>query len=111
MSKFYVKTTEEVFEETQSSASGLSLKEAKTRLEKNGKNELASKKKKSGFVKFLGQFKDILILVLIASCIISVVFAIIEKKYEDFIDAGIIFGVVIINAIIGYVQERNSVKF
>ena len=39
MSKFYVKTTEEVFEETQSSASGLSLKEAKTRLEKNGKNE------------------------------------------------------------------------
>ena len=110
MSKFYTKTTEEVFEEVESSTLGLSPKEAKTRLEKNGKNELAAKKKKSGFVKFLGQFKDILILVLIASCIISVVFAIIEKNYGDFIDAGIIVVIVFVNAIIGFVQERNSEK-
>lgn len=108
MSIFHTKTAENVFEETQSSVSGLSAKEAKSRLDKNGKNLLATKKKKSGFVKFLGQFKDILILVLIASCIVSVVIAIVEKKYEDFIDAGIILTVVFVNAIIGFVQERNS---
>lgn len=108
MEKYYSKTIEETLESMQSSRNGISYREAKNRLETNGKNELAAKKKRSNFVKFLGQFKDVLIIVLIASCIISAVIGAVEKKYDEFIDAGIIFVVVLVNAIIGFVQERNS---
>ena len=110
MNKYFSKTTEEVFSELETSSSGLSYVAAKRKLEKDGKNLLAEKKKKSGFVKFLGQFKDILIVVLLISCAISVVIGIINKSTEEFIDAGMIFLVLMINAIIGYIQERNSEK-
>ena len=110
MSSFFSKTKESVLTELESSSSGLSYVSAKKRLEKNGKNLLTGKKRKSGFVKFLGQFKDVLIIVLLISCVISVVMGIINKEPEEFIDAGMIFGVLLINAIIGYIQERNSEK-
>ena len=99
---------EEVLENVNSSLNGLSSIDAKKRLEKNGKNLLVGKKKKNEFVKFLSQFKDALILVLIASCIISVIMGAIEGTVEEFIDAGIIMLVVLINSIIGYWQERKS---
>ena len=110
MEKYYTKTIEEVMEQSQSSLNGISYRAAKTRLEADGKNALTPKKKKSDFVKFLAQFKDVLILVLLASCIISAVIGSLEKRYDEFIDAGIILLVVFINAIIGFVQEKNSEK-
>ncbi len=108
MNTYFAKSTEEVLESVQATTAGLSYREAKTRLETNGKNVLAEKKKKSNFVKFLGQFKEILIIVLLLSSVVSVVIGIIQKSYEEFIDAGIILIIVFINAIIGYLQERNS---
>lgn len=108
MNNFYTKTFENTLTELGSSPSGLSFVEARKRLEKNGKNELAHKKKKSGFVKFLSQFKDVLIIVLLVSAVISIVMGAVEKNYEEFIDAGIILVVVLFNAIIGFIQERNS---
>ncbi len=99
---------EEVLEEVQSSQGGLTSIDAKSRLDKDGKNLLVGKKKKSEIVKFLGQFKDVLILVLIASCIISVIIGIVQNSVEEFVDAVIIMLVVMINAIIGYWQERKS---
>ena len=108
MNNFYTKTFENTLTELDSSPSGLSYVEARKRLEKNGKNELAHKKKKSGFVKFLSQFKDVLIIVLLVSAVISIVMGAVEKNYEEFIDAGIILIVVLFNAIIGFIQERNS---
>ncbi len=110
MNKSYAKTTEEVLSEVQTTESGLSFREAKARLEKNGKNALAEKKKKNKFLKFLGQFKEVLIIVLLLSCLASVIIGIVQKSYEEFIDAGIILVVVFVNAIIGYLQERNSEK-
>ena len=106
----FSKSKEEVLNEVNSSISGLSSIDAQNRLDKNGKNLLVGKKKKSEFVKFLSQFKDALILVLIASCIISVIMGAIERSVEEFIDAGIIMLVVLINSIIGYWQERKSEK-
>lgn len=110
MNTYFAKTTEEVLGEVQATESGLSFREAKARLDKNGKNVLASKKKKSNFVKFLGQFKEILIIVLLLSAVVSVVIGVVQKSYEEFIDAAIILVIVFINAIIGYLQERNSEK-
>lgn len=108
MEKSFSHAIEEVFKEVESSTSGLSYIEAKKRLEHDGKNDLVGKKKKSGIVKFLSQFKDILILVLLASCVISIVMGATKGNYEEFIDAGIILLVVLFNAIVGYLQERNS---
>ena len=110
MEKFFTQTIEQTFEKVNSSVEGLSHSEAKKRLEKNGKNLLAQKKRKSAFVKFLEQFKDVLILVLIASCIVSVIIGAVEGSYSEFIDAGIILFVVLFNAIIGFMQERKSEK-
>ncbi len=110
MSKFFSETKENVLNELGTTSSGLSYSAAKKKLDKDGKNLLVGKKRKSGFVKFLGQFKDILIIVLLVSCVISVVMGIINKNAEEFVDAGMIFGVLIINAIIGFIQERNSEK-
>ncbi len=110
MDKFQSQTVEQTFENLQTSLQGLSHAEAKSRLEKNGKNALAEKKRKSPFLKFLEQFKDILIVVLIVSCIVSVIIGAIEGTTSEFIDAGIIFFVVIFNALVGFLQERKSEK-
>ena len=110
MENYFSKSDEQTLSELETSSSGLSYASAKKRLEKNGKNLLATKKKKSGFVKFLGQFKDVLIAVLLISCVVSVVMGIVTGSNEEFIDAGMIFGVLLVNAIIGYIQERKSEK-
>lgn len=108
--KAYSKSAEIVLNESESSASGLNDLDAQSRLKKDGKNLIVGKKKKSEFVKFLGQFKDVLIIVLLVSCIVSVVIGIVDNSVNEFIDAGIIMLVVLINAIIGYVQEHKSEK-
>ena len=86
MESFFTKTSGETLEKVSSSAQGLSHAEAKKRLDHDGKNELAQKKRKSGFVKFLEQFKDILIIVLLASCIVSVVIGAVEHTYGEFVE-------------------------
>ncbi len=108
--KAYSKSAEIVLNESESSASGLNDFDAQSRLKKDGKNLIVGKKKKSEFVKFLGQFKDVLIIVLLVSCIVSVVIGIVDNSVNEFIDAGIIMLVVLINAIIGYIQEHKSEK-
>lgn len=108
MENAFCSTSEQVLEILNTSKNGLSTNEAKERLQKNGKNIIQGKKAKSQFAKFLAQFKDVLILVLIVSCIVSVIIGIVEKSYNEFIDAGIILLVVLINAVIGYIQERKS---
>lgn len=110
MENAFSKTIEEIFEETQSAETGLSYQAAKKRLEENGKNALTPKKKKSNIIKFLEQFKSVLIIVLLISCFVSVFIGVFKKSYDEFIDAGIILIVLLANAIIGYVQEKNSEK-
>lgn len=97
-----------VLEEVKSTKCGLTKEEAQTRLESNGKNELAQKKKTPMIIKFLGQFKDVMILVLLAAAIVSAIIAIVQETYSDLIDSGIILGIVILNAIIGLVQENKA---
>lgn len=108
--KAYCKSVDVVLEEAKSSHNGLDTLDAQNRLNSGGKNLIVGKKKKSEFVKFLRQFKDVLIIVLLVSCIVSMVIGIIEKSVNEFIDAGIILLVVFINAIIGYIQEHKSEK-
>ncbi len=80
---------------------GLTSSEAAARLEKYGKNELTKKKKKSLWLLFFYQFKDIMILILLASAIISIAFG-------DMNDAIVILIIVLLNAVIGFVQAYRA---
>ena len=87
---------------------GLTEEQVKANYEKYGMNELKQKKKKSLFVKFLEQFKDFMIIVLIIAAIVSGAVGIAEG--EGITDTIIILIVVVLNAIIGVVQENKAEK-
>ena len=87
---------------------GLNIQQLEENRKKYGFNELKAKKKKSLFVKFLEQFKDFMIIVLIIAAIVSGVVGYMEG--EGITDSIIILIVVIVNAIIGVVQEAKAEK-
>ena len=91
-----------------SQETGLSTVEAKNRLESNGKNKLVAAKKKSIFRRFLEQLADPMIIILIVAAVISGVLAV--KEGEGYVDVIIIGAVVIINAVLGVVQESKAEK-
>ncbi|MDM8212277.1 cation-translocating P-type ATPase [Enterococcus hirae] len=101
---FYNQTEDEVLKEFNTSEDGLSASEAQKRLSEYGPNALEEGKKKSTLQKFFEQFKDFMIIVLIAAAIISVI----ATGGEDFVDAIIILVVVFINAIMGVIQENKA---
>ena len=106
---WFNKTMEEVQKELETdSQKGLSTKEVEKRKEKYGLNELKAKKKKTLLQKFIEQFKDFSIIVLIIAAIVSVAVGIAEG--EGITDTIIILIVVILNAIIGVVQESKAEK-
>ncbi|TYR82664.1 calcium-translocating P-type ATPase, SERCA-type [Priestia megaterium] len=82
---------------------GLSEKEIKIRQKKEGFNELAEGEKKSAFLLFLEQFKDFMVLVLLAATLIS-------GLLGEYIDAIAIIAIVIINGFLGFFQERRAEK-
>ena len=106
---WYNKSKNEVFKEFEiSEDTGLSNEQVLKNREKYGSNELQAQKKKSLFVKFLEQFKDFMIIVLIIAAIVSGVVGYMEDgKITDSI---IILVVVIVNAIIGVAQEAKAEK-
>ena len=87
---------------------GLNNKQVEEKRSKYGTNELQEKKKKSLFVKFLEQFKDFMIIVLIIAAIVSGAVGI--AKGEGITDTIIILIVVVVNAIIGVAQENKAEK-
>ena len=87
---------------------GLSSKQVEEKQQNVGFNELKARKKKSLIVKFLEQFKDFMIIVLIIAAIVSGIVGILEG--EGITDTIIILIVVIINAIIGVAQENKAEK-
>ena len=106
---WFNKTVENTMKDLNTNAdNGLSEDEAKLRQEKYGLNELKAKKKKSLLQKFLEQFKDFMIIVLIISAIVSGIVGVMEG--EGLTDTIIILIVVIVNAIIGVAQESKAEK-
>lgn len=103
MSQVYHKTKEELFKDLQSDQSGLTTSKAKSLLEVNGYNELVEGKKKSTLKIFLEQFKDFLVLILIAAATITAVLG-------DLKGTIVIFVVITLNAILGTVQHKKAEK-
>ena len=106
---WYTKELNRVFKELNTRKGGLTEEEASKRLEKYGANNLKEKKKESLFIKFIKQFNDFMIIVLIIAAIIS---AIVAKTNGsgDYIDSIIIIAIVIFNAIMGLIQEEKAEK-
>lgn len=82
---------------------GLDAGEAKTRLQKYGPNRLPEGKKRGPFVRFLAQLNNILVYVLLGAGFVKLMLGL-------WLDAGIIFGVVILNALLGFIQEGRAEK-
>lgn len=105
--KHYLESTESVLKEVESSASGLTAEEAAKRLEKVGQNKLDEPPKPTLLARFIEQFKNPMILVLIAAAVISAVTGIISEGKLD-ADVFIILFVVIANAVLGVYQENKA---
>lgn len=108
MRPFHTLSVNEALEETQSSKQGLTSQEATLRLERDGKNALVEAKKKSLIAKFFAQLKDVMIIVLLAAAVVSGIVAIVQREYSELIDGGIILLIVIVNAVIGLIQENKA---
>jgi magnesium-transporting ATPase (P-type) len=100
---WYVMDISDVFEKIASNPEGLSEKECSRRLEQYGPNRLPEGKKRGPIVRFLSQFNNLLIYVLLVSAFITALMS-------HWIDSGVIFGVVLINAVIGFIQEGKAEK-
>ena len=108
MMKEYLKSADEVFADIGSSANGLTSAEAQTRLEKNGKNKLAEAKRPSVIKKFFAELADPMIIILLIAAAVSAVTSALQN--ESFTDVFIILAVVLINAVLGVVQESKAEK-
>ena len=106
--KEYLQSKEEVLNNLQVDETGLSSKEADARLEKNGKNKLAEGKKESLIHRFFKQLAEPMTIILIVAAVISGVLAIVEKEFPT--DVIIIMAVVLINAVLGVLQESKAEK-
>ena len=100
--------TEELFYKLDSSINGLTEKEAQERLLQNGPNKLVEAKKKTLLTRFIEQMKNVMIIILLIAAIVSLTVAKIEN--ESYTDSIVIFAVVIMNAILGVVQEAKADK-
>ena len=100
---FFNRTPEETLTAVESAQTGLTSAQAAERLERFGKNALAEGKKKSGLQVFLEQFKDLLVVILLAAAVISAVSGNLESTI-------VIFAVLILNAILGTVQHFKAEK-
>ena len=103
MADWYQKTGEEALKHFDVTTDGLSSEQAAERLKRDGENVLAEGKKKTVLQVFLGQFADLLVLILIAAAIVSMFSGNIESTI-------VIFAVIIMNAILGTAQHVKAEK-
>src|SRR5215216_6010789 len=87
---------------------GLSAADAQARLEQYGKNELTAEKPIPGWRRFLAQFQDVLVILLLVATLISAGLWVYERESALPYEAMAIFAVVLLNAILGYVQESRA---
>lgn len=108
---YYSEPQQAVLEKLSSSQTeGLSAQEASRRLAQYGPNRLREGKKKTNLQRFFGQFKDVMILILIAAAMVSFVIACVEREPMEFFEPVLILLIVVLNAVMGMVQESKAQK-
>lgn len=89
---------------------GLTEEQAAERLDEVGPNKLKEKKKKTNLQRFADQFKDVMILILLAAAAVSFVVACVEKNPREFFEPLLILLIVVLNAFMGMLQESKAEK-
>lgn len=105
---FHSLDIEKIYKKLDTSDLGLGIAESQIRLQKYGKNKINEQKSKSTLGKFIDQFKDLMIIVLIIAAFFSFIISFINK--EPFTDSIIIIAIVLVNSILGFVQELKADK-
>ncbi len=100
---YFAKDTQQVLDELNTCADGLTTQEAEKRLQEHGLNQLTETKQKNLFLVFLEQFKDLMVIILIISAIVSIITGNVESSI-------VIFAVITLNAILGTVQHVKAEK-
>ncbi len=101
--EWHEKSINEILKDLDSTKNGLSEKDAVKKLEKVGPNVLPEKKKATALQEFIGQFKNFLVIILIAAAVISLLLG-------ELLDGAAIIAIVILNAAFGFFQERKAEK-
>jgi Ca2+-transporting ATPase len=107
---WHSKTLEATMDELKTSSNGLTAQEAKQRLITYGPNELKKEKRKPPLKILLGQFTDILMIILLFAVALSIGVGIYQNSMDEMIDAAIILIIVMASAILGFTQEYRSEK-
>jgi Ca2+-transporting ATPase len=108
---FHNATEQDVLQELHSDrTAGLTENQVQDIRRQYGENKLREKKKKTNLQRFLDQFKDVMILILIAAAIISFAIACVEGEPKEFFEPALILLIVILNAIMGVMQESKAEK-
>jgi magnesium-transporting ATPase (P-type) len=100
---WHTQAPEAVLETLKTDAAGLSQQEAERRLHEYGENRLPQARPRPPFMRFLAQFHNVLIYVLLVAAAITALLG-------DWVDTGVILGVVLINALVGFIQEGKAEK-
>ncbi len=107
----YKTSLEELISTLQTDRSlGLDENEAAVRKEKYGENKLTEKKKKTAVQRFFDQFKDAMILILIAAAIVSFTVVCVERNWGELFEPALILLIVLLNAVMGVYQEGKAEK-
>lgn len=102
--KWHTCTSEDIIRDLETDTErGLSDEEVKARLERYGENRITTKKQQSSLVRFIRQFHQPLIYILLGATLVTLVLG-------EYPDASVIFAVVLINSVIGYFQETKALK-
>ena len=108
--EFHAMSGEEALSALGSTAQGLTSEEARDRSISYGPNELSEGRKISPLMIFLDQFKDYMVIILIIAALISAGIGLWKESTEEYLDAGIIMVIVLVNAVLGFVQNYRAEK-
>lgn len=102
------KDVNQVISELNSSQNGINEQELEARKKQFGTNIIEKEKKKNFFVRFLYQFKNVMVIILLVSAIVSLSIAISHHKVSELIEGLVILFIVVMNAIVGVIQENKA---
>ena len=102
----YNERVDEIYQRLKTNEKGLTDEEAQKRLERDGLNKLVERKKKSNLALFFGQFCDFMVILLIFAALFSAVISYI--RHESYVDSIVIIVIVVINAILSFIQEKKA---
>ncbi|MBN1109581.1 MAG: cation-translocating P-type ATPase [Methanomassiliicoccales archaeon] len=106
--EFHAMSGDDALKALGSNPQGLSAEEVRERLTRYGPNELTEGRRISPLRIFLEQFKDLMVIILILAAIISAAMATIQDSHEEWLDAIVIMVIVVINAVLGFVQTYRA---